>query len=92
MPGRGDVRDLRERGVFVGALRAHIPPLSIRVVSDLGDEDSLRDFRRNARQSTQELYRFLRSGIESGWLFDFHALWKSVSRGQVEKMAQMVLP
>jgi len=79
-------------GIFVGALRAHIPPLSIRVVSDLGDEDSLRDFRRNARQSTQELYRFLRSGIESGWLLDFHALWKSVSRGQVEKMAQMVLP
>ena len=45
-------------GVFVGALRARIPPLSIRVVSDLGDEDALREFRRNARRCSQALYRF----------------------------------
>ncbi|HUI69132.1 MAG TPA: 5'-methylthioadenosine/S-adenosylhomocysteine nucleosidase, partial [Spirochaetia bacterium] len=50
-------------GVFIGALRARVPPLSLRVVSDLGDEDSLRDFRKNARRSSHELYRFLRSGI-----------------------------
>ncbi|MFI5368853.1 MAG: hypothetical protein ACHQ1F_07550, partial [Spirochaetia bacterium] len=37
-------------GVFVGALRSCVPPLSLRVVSDLGDEDSLPDFRRNARK------------------------------------------
>jgi nucleoside phosphorylase len=79
-------------GVFIGALRARVPPLSVRVVSDLGDEDSLRDFRRNARHSSQELYRFLRSGVESGWLFDFYSQWKALSRSQVEKMAQMVLP
>ena len=79
-------------GVFIGALRARVPPLSLRVVSDLGDEDSLRDFRRNARRSAQELYRFLRSGVESGWLLDFHALWKSIGRTQVEKMTQLVLP
>jgi len=79
-------------GVFIGALRARVPPLSLRVVSDLGDEDSLRDFRRNVRRSTQELYRFVRAGIESGWLLDFHSLWKSLGKGQVEKMAKMVLP
>ena len=79
-------------GVFIGALRAHVPPLSVRVVSDLGDEDSLRDFRRNARRSTQQLYRFLRSGVESGWLLDFHAKWRQVGRAQVERMPQMVLP
>jgi nucleoside phosphorylase len=79
-------------GIFVAALRASVPPLSLRVVSDLGDEDSLRDFRRNARGSTQELYRFLRSALESGWLLDFHAQWRSVRRTVVEKMSRLVLP
>jgi nucleoside phosphorylase len=79
-------------GVFIGALRARVPPLSLRVVSDLGDEDSLRDFRRNARGSAQELYRYLRSALESGWMLDFGAQWKSVRRAQVEKLAQLVLP
>jgi adenosylhomocysteine nucleosidase len=79
-------------GVFIGALRARVPPLSLRVVSDLGDEDSLRDFRRNAKGSTQELYRFLRSALESGWLLDFDAQWRSVRRTVVEKMFQLVLP
>jgi adenosylhomocysteine nucleosidase len=79
-------------GVFVGALRARIPPLSLRVVSDLGDEDSLRDFRRNARRCSQELYRFLRDSLESGWFVTFFEQWKSVSKGQVDKMPQRVLP
>jgi adenosylhomocysteine nucleosidase len=79
-------------GVFVGALRARIPPLSLRVVSDLGDEDSLRDFRRNARKCSQDLYRFIRDVLESGWFVAFYAQWKSVPRGQVEKMPERVLP
>ena len=79
-------------GVFVGALRARIPPLSLRVVSDLGDEDSLRDFRRNARKCSQDLYRFLRDGLESGWFAAFYEQWKAVPQGQVDKMAQRVLP
>jgi len=79
-------------GVFVAALRAHIPPLSIRAISDLGDEDSLRDFRRNARHSSQILYRFLRSGLESGWFVDFLDEWKGMGKSHVEKMAQLVLP
>ena len=79
-------------GIFIGALRAQVPPLSVRVVSDLGDEDSLRDFRRNARRSTQELYRFLRSSVESGWLVDFLAQWRQVGRTQIERMPRMVLP
>jgi hypothetical protein len=76
----------------VGALRARIPPLSLRVVSDLGDEDSLRDFRRNVRKCSQDLYRFVRDGLESGWFAAFYEQWKSVPRGQVEKMPQRVLP
>jgi adenosylhomocysteine nucleosidase len=79
-------------GVFIGALRARVPPLSLRAISDLGDEDSTRDFRKNARRSAQELYRFIRGGVESGWLMDFFTQWKALSRGQVEKMPQLVLP
>ena len=79
-------------GVFVGSLRSSIPPLSLRVISDLGDEDSLRDFRRNARKCSQDLYRFVRDGLESGWFVSFHELWKEVPRGQVDKMPQRVLP
>jgi adenosylhomocysteine nucleosidase len=78
--------------VFVAALRSRIPPLSLRVVSDLGDEDSLRDFRRNARRCTQGLYRFLLDALESGWFASFNEAWKSVPRAQVEKMPQRVLP
>ena len=79
-------------GVFVGALRSRIPPLSLRVVSDLGDEDSLRDFRRNARRCSQALYRFVRDALESGWFISFYERWKSVPRGQTEKMPSRVLP
>jgi adenosylhomocysteine nucleosidase len=79
-------------GVFVAALRSRLPPLSLRVVSDLGDEDSLRDFRRNARRCSQDLYRMVRDTLESGWFIAFYEAWKSVPRGQVEKMPQRVLP
>jgi len=79
-------------GVFVASLRSRVPPLSLRIVSDLGDEDSFRDFRRNARKCSQDLYRFVRDGLESGWFVAFHELWKAVPRAQVEKMPQRVLP
>jgi len=79
-------------GVFVGSLRSRVPPLSIRVISDLGDEDSLRDFRRNARRCVQDLYRFIASALESGWFAGFHEQWKTVPRAQVERMPQSVLP
>ena len=79
-------------GVFVAALRSQLPPLSLRVVTDLGDEDALRDFRHNARRCSQDLYRFLRDVLESGWFISFYDAWKSVPHGQVEKMPQRVLP
>jgi adenosylhomocysteine nucleosidase len=79
-------------GVFVAALRSRLPPLSLRIVSDLGDEDSLRDFRRNARRCSQNLYRLVRDALESGWFIAFYEAWKSVPRGQVEKMPQRILP
>jgi adenosylhomocysteine nucleosidase len=79
-------------GVFVAALRSGIPPLSIRVVSDLGDEDALRDFRRNARRCAASLYKFLRDALEAGWFASFHEAWKAAPRTHTERLAQKVLP
>ena len=79
-------------GVFVAALRSQIPPLSIRVVSDLGDEDALRDFRRNARRCSQGLYRFIADALESGWFASVYEQWKGAPRGQAERLPQRVLP
>lgn len=62
-------------GVFVASLRAGLPPLSIRAVSDLGDERSLEEFRRNARGVCRGLYAFVRSLAESGWFTQVHGRW-----------------
>jgi adenosylhomocysteine nucleosidase len=79
-------------GVFVAALRSQVPPLSIRVVSDLGDEDALRDFRRNARRCSQGLYRFIADTLESGWFASVYEKWKGAPRGHAERLPQRVLP
>jgi len=79
-------------GVFVAALRSKIPPLSIRVVSDLGDEDALRDFRRNARRGSQELFRFIRDCLDAGWFLSVYDQWKTMPRTQVERLPSRVLP
>jgi adenosylhomocysteine nucleosidase len=79
-------------GVFVAALRSQVPPLSIRVVSDLGDEDALRDFRRNARRCSQGLYKFTGDALESGWFVSVYERWKGAPRGHAERLPQKVLP
>lgn len=63
-------------GVFVGALRAGVPPVSLRIVSDLGDERALKEFRRNARRTSRELYRYLRTLAESGWFQGLGDCWR----------------
>jgi adenosylhomocysteine nucleosidase len=79
-------------GVFVAALRSKVPPISIRVVSDLGDEDAMRDFRRNARRCSQELFRFLRDCLDAGWFIDVYDQWKAMPRTQVDRLPARVLP
>lgn len=79
-------------GVFVAALRSRIPPLSLRAVSDLGDQDALRDFRRNARRCSQGLYRFIGDSLESAWFEKVYEQWTRVPHGQVDRLPQRVLP
>lgn len=63
-------------GVFVAALRAGVPPVSLRAVTDLGDERSLQDFRHNVRRVCRELYGFVRSLAEAGWFVQVHERWR----------------
>jgi adenosylhomocysteine nucleosidase len=78
-------------GVFVAALRAGVPPLSLRTVSDLGDERAGQDFRQNARRVSRELYGFLRSLAESGWFAQVLGRWRDAGIGP-SRTAREVLP
>ena len=78
-------------GVFVGALWAGEPPVSIRVVSDLGDDRSLGDFRINARRVSRELYRYVFSLVDSGWFAELLARWRDQGLS-ASRMAKAVLP
>jgi adenosylhomocysteine nucleosidase len=78
-------------GVFVAALRAGVPPLSIRAVSDLGDERSLRDFRRNARRVSRALYAYVRSLAASGWFGQLDGRWRDAGI-PAAKLTREVLP
>jgi adenosylhomocysteine nucleosidase len=83
--------DWESAGVFVAALRAGLPPVSVRAVSDLGDERSLGDFRRNARRVSRELYGFLRSLAEAGWFARLHDRWREAGI-PASRLAREVLP
>jgi nucleoside phosphorylase len=78
-------------GVFVAALRSRLPPMSLRVVTDLGDENSLRDLKRNARRHLQELYRFVRTGLEAGWFVDLHGEWRELPDNAIDRLPPSVL-
>ncbi len=77
--------------VFVAALRSRLPPLSLRVVTDLGDENTLRDLKRNARRHLQELFRFVRHGLEAGWFVDLYSEWRSLPASTVDRLPKSVL-
>jgi adenosylhomocysteine nucleosidase len=79
-------------GVFVASLRSRIPPLSVRIVSDLGDEDALRDFRRNARRCSHGLYHFIGDAFQSGWFVSVYEEWKRSARGHADRLPRRVLP
>jgi adenosylhomocysteine nucleosidase len=65
-------------GVFVAALRGGRPVLSTRVVTDLGDEQALEDFRRHVRGCGRQLYGHIRDLAEAGWFGRFMQLWGSL--------------
>ena len=79
-------------GVFIGALKNRLPPLSIRIVTDLGNEQALTDFRTNIKKSARELYRYLQVLAEYGWFDHFLECWRRLDPGTVDRLPQSVLP
>jgi len=84
--------DWETAGVFVAALRAAIPPLSFRIVTDLGDEHALRDFRRNVKARSRELYDYIRLLLETGWFGRFQEGWLSLEEAVRQNLSTGVLP
>ena len=79
-------------GVFVGALKNRLPPLSIRIVTDLGNEQALDDFRANIKREARQLYRYLQVLAEYGWFGHFLECWQRLDPVTVDRLPQRVLP
>ena len=79
-------------GVFIGALKNRVPPLSFRVVTDLGNENALADFKKNIKPEARNLYRYLRLLIETGWFALFIEAWKQNDLNLKVDLPSSVLP
>jgi nucleoside phosphorylase len=79
-------------GVFVGALKNRLPPLSIRIVTDLGNEQALNDFRSNIKKQARELYRYIQVLSEYGWFNHFLDCWQKLGPAVLDRLPQSVLP
>jgi nucleoside phosphorylase len=79
-------------GVFIAALRAGLPALSFRIVTDLGDRNALRDFRGQVRSRSRELYRYIAGLVECGWFGRFLGHWGRLEPSLLESLPAKVLP
>lgn len=79
-------------GVFVAALKSALPPLSLRVVTDLGDRDALRDFRRNVKPRSRALYGYLAALVAYGWFDRLLEQWGCLERIVLDGIPAAVLP
>lgn len=79
-------------GVFIGALKNSLPPLSLRVVTDLGNEQALGDFRANIKREARQLYRYLQVLAEYGWFDSLLECWQRLEPAAVDRLPQRVLP
>lgn len=79
-------------GVFIGALRSGKPPISLRIVSDLGDQNAQSDFRRNVRASSRQLYRYIGLLLETGWFLSFHDQWSRLPAETMARVGSAVRP
>jgi nucleoside phosphorylase len=79
-------------GVFVGALKNGKPPLSVRIITDLGDEQALREFRTNVKKKARELYRYIQVLAEYGWFDHFLECWQKLDPATLDRLEQNVRP
>jgi adenosylhomocysteine nucleosidase len=79
-------------GVYVSALRSALPVLSIRVVTDLGDENALKDFFMNIKTCTRELYKYIYLLFSRGWFRQFLMEWQKIKKSVRQRIPENVLP
>jgi adenosylhomocysteine nucleosidase len=79
-------------GVFIAALKNSLPALSFRVVTDLGNQDALRDFRKQVKPRSRELYRYLCALLECGWFGRFLEHWGRLEPSLLASLPSRVLP
>ncbi len=79
-------------GVYVAGLRHSLPVLSMRVVTDLGNERALADFRRNVRPAARRLYRAVEALLVTGWFSHFAERWQAGPAGRSERLPASVRP
>ena len=79
-------------GVFVGALKNSLPPLSVCIVTDLGNEQALKEFRSNIKKKSGELYKYVQVLAEYGWFDHFLESWRILRSATIDKLPQYVLP
>lgn len=65
--------------VFLAARRSGKPALSLRAVTDLGDEKALIDFRYNLKRVMPSLYDFINLLQKNSWLEEVLNMWKRLS-------------
>lgn len=84
--------DWETAAVFISALRTDTPVFSLRLVSDLGDGNALRDFRKNAKQHLPALYRLIATLLVEGWMKDFLSRWHTLPHARSMKLWRAVRP
>ncbi|MCK5005807.1 MAG: hypothetical protein KAR73_00375, partial [Spirochaetales bacterium] len=75
-----------------GALKNSLPPLSVRIVTDLGNEQALKEFRSNIKKKSRELYKYVQVLAEYGWFDHFLESWQKLEPSTIDKLPQYVLP
>ena len=78
--------------VFVSALRASLPALSLRVVSDLGEGEAMKEFRSHARSEARNLFRLIDALVAAGWFHDLLNEWRNVKASVKRSLPGLVRP
>lgn len=74
---KADACNWESSGVFIGALNRKKPCLSIRVVSDLADENIFSDFKKSISGGLLELYSYIKDAVQQGMFHLLIQLWNT---------------
>ena len=78
--------------VFLSSLRASLPALSLRIVSDLGETAAVKEFRSHAKSVARRLFQFIDALCSDGWFGKLLEEWMNVKDTVIERLPRSVLP